>query len=144
MNDQGCSVAYSFFFSFSARNEEDGGKAIFLLMTGGYKLRILLYPRGFGKGEGTHLSIGMHIFDNGEFDQILSRSKMSGNIEIALLSQQEDKTDLAKSLNDKFLHDMLSGGLETFILREIAQLSFNDMSLDNLHKGWGISKVYLT
>ena len=54
---------------------------------GGYKLRILLYPRGNGEGEGTHLSISLHILDNGEFDEILSRSYMSGNTEIALLSQ---------------------------------------------------------
>ena len=78
---------------------------------GGYKLSIELYPRGNGKGEGTHLSIFTYLFDKGEFDQILSRSKISGKIEIALLSQQEDKEDLA--------------------------YSFNGMSLDLMHKGEG-------
>ena len=81
---------------------------------GGYKLRIILFPRGNKEGEDTHLSIFTFLLENGEFDQLLSRSKVSGKIEIALLSQEEDKTDLAYTLND--------------------------ISLDHMHEGWGFQK----
>lgn len=84
---------------------------------GGYKLSIALYPRGDGEGKGTHLSIYTYLSYNGEFDQILPRSKMSGKIEIALLSQQEDKKELVKS--------------------------FNSVSVDNMHTGWGFPKFIL-
>ena len=84
---------------------------------GGYKLNILLYPQGNGKGEGTHLSIFIQGSNQGEFDQILSKSIFKCKVEIALLSQQEDKENAVYSFNNPPIDEVRSGGLgyPTFI-----------------------------
>ena len=66
---------------------------------GGYKLNIVLYPQGIGDGKGTHLSIFIQSSNQGEFDQILSKSIFKCKVEIALLSQQEDKENRVNSFD---------------------------------------------
>lgn len=73
----------------------------------GYKLFINLYPQGVGDGEGTHLSIYIQASQHGEFEQILSKSIL--NVEVALLSQQEDEENEVGYLNDLSLNDMRVG-----------------------------------
>jgi len=60
---------------------------------GGYKLYIEIYPQGTGGAEGTHLSIfvresNQRIFDWGWYE-----------LDIVLLSQQEDKENRVRSCN---------------------------------------------
>ena len=83
---------------------------------GGYKLNIILYPQGNGDGKGTHLSIFIWAWNNGEFDQTLSKSTFECELEFALLSQQEDKDDLVVSEHDVPLCKLQRGhGRQTFI-----------------------------
>ena len=83
---------------------------------GGYELCILLHPHGFGDGNGPYLSIYVVIGADGEFDQILSKSTFKGKIEIALLSQQEDKENLVNNLYEQPLVNMHEGsGWHEFI-----------------------------
>lgn len=76
---------------------------------GGYKLFILLYPQGNSEVEGTHLSIFIYASSHGELDQILSKSILNCKVEVALLSQQEDKENNVGNFNDLSLNDMRDG-----------------------------------
>jgi len=54
----------------------------------GYKLKVLLYPNGFGKGENTHLSVFIVIM-KGEYDAILPWP-FNKKVRFTLIDQQED------------------------------------------------------
>ena len=59
---------------------------------GGYKLVARLYPNGNGDGEGTHLSIFVHLLE-GRYDKTVPRI-FPKTIELSLLAQKGDEKPL--------------------------------------------------
>ena len=60
----------------------------------GYKMCIRVIPNGFGRGNGTHLSVFIHLM-RGEFDYHL-KWPLRGHITIQLPNQEEDKDHVVK------------------------------------------------
>ena len=64
----------------------------------GYKMKLQVYPNGFGRGMGTELSVFV-IITKGEYDAILPWP-FNRIVMITLLSQQRDKEgDLVKTVD---------------------------------------------
>ena len=61
----------------------------FYTENGGYKLQLAVHANGVGIGEGTHVSVFLHLM-KGENDESL-RWPFSGDITIQLLNWREDK-----------------------------------------------------
>ena len=55
----------------------------------GYKFRLQVYPNGYGRGSGSHLSVGAHRM-RGEYDNELEWP-FEGDIRVELLNWREDK-----------------------------------------------------
>ena len=72
-------------------------------------MSILLCPQGASDAEITDLSIFIFVQEHGEFDQILSESIFEGEIEIALLSQDEDAPNFVNEFQPDSLEEMHIG-----------------------------------
>ena len=85
----------------------------------GYKLKLLVYPNGFGYGKGKHLSIFV-VVTKGEFDAILPWP-FNRSVKISLLNQKQDEKD----------------HLMKFVEFNEATPDYNEKPITERNKGWG-------
>ena len=76
-------------FSYWLESGEDWHSSSFFAFNGGYQMCLRVYPAGFGKGKGTHVSVDLYLM-KGPHDNKLDRSghwPLIGTFTIKLLNQ---------------------------------------------------------
>ena len=108
-------------FSSKKRNRKVWNSPPFYTHLQGYKLCLDIHANGIGNGEGTHISVYVHMM-RGEFDSQL-KWPFQGSVVIQLLSQEEyDDIKVSTEINfDQILH--LGAGLR--------------VTRENIDEGWG-------
>ena len=78
------------------KNNNDWFSTPFYSHLKGYKLCICVIPNGLGDGEGTHVSVFMHLM-GGEYDRLL-KWPFQGRFTIQLLSEDEEHSSCATTV----------------------------------------------
>ena len=84
-------------FSFGKENNEDWFSEGFYTGIGGYKVRLIISPNGFGVAKSTHLSVFVNLMPGVNDDTL--EFPLRGTFTIALLNQLEDKSHYTESID---------------------------------------------